>query len=316
MRVAGVTYIRKKKHNGGIKLIKLIFTFLILAVIVSAAITLTSAWNIIHPSRQIADNAAVASLDFREIKFLDGSEELVLDGWFFEQKDNKDTVILIHGYGQNRLPLGNDTVKLIKSLYDAGYSILTFDLRNSGTSEGRITTFGNLECNDVIGAINYVKTQGAENIFLMGFSTGASTAVPASLQVETGIRALVLDTPYDNLDIYLKAYIVKNSNLPGFPFKWTVPYAIKRLSGTEDLTVDLKEEIQDLKNIPVLFIHSVNDSLLPSDCSIELYNRLTEKGGSGALMNTEAPGHAQSFSANPEKYIREVIVFLEKHRNQ
>src|SRR5919197_4320514 len=46
-------------------------------------------------------------------------------------------------------------------LHDAGYNILTFDLRNcgrSGEANGGISGLGLLECRDVVGSIRYAKS--------------------------------------------------------------------------------------------------------------------------------------------------------------
>lgn len=50
----------------------------------------------------------------------------------------------------------------LKHLHDAGYNILTYDLRNhgqSGSANGGIVGLGLLECRDVVGSIRYAKSQ-------------------------------------------------------------------------------------------------------------------------------------------------------------
>jgi pimeloyl-ACP methyl ester carboxylesterase len=50
----------------------------------------------------------------------------------------------------------------LKHLHDAGYNILTYDLRNcglSGEANGGISGLGLLECRDVVGSIRYAKAQ-------------------------------------------------------------------------------------------------------------------------------------------------------------
>jgi pimeloyl-ACP methyl ester carboxylesterase len=50
----------------------------------------------------------------------------------------------------------------LKHLHDAGYNILTYDLRNhglSGEANGVISGLGLLECRDVVGSIRYAKSQ-------------------------------------------------------------------------------------------------------------------------------------------------------------
>ena len=63
------------------------------------------------------------------------------------------------------------------SLHDAGYSVLLFDLRSSGESEGDAVTFGFRERGDVQGAVRYLKERwdaDGENVGALGLSHGRS----------------------------------------------------------------------------------------------------------------------------------------------
>ena len=53
----------------------------------------------------------------------------------------------------------------LKHLHDAGYNILTYDLRDpglSGEANGVISGLGLLECRDVVGSIRYAKSQKSQ----------------------------------------------------------------------------------------------------------------------------------------------------------
>ena len=50
----------------------------------------------------------------------------------------------------------------LKNLHDAGYNILTYDLRNcgmSGTGNNNTSGLGLLECRDVVGSVRYAKSR-------------------------------------------------------------------------------------------------------------------------------------------------------------
>ena len=52
--------------------------------------------------------------------------------------------------------------RTIKSLHDAGYNVLAYDLRNlglSGVANGGIGSIGVLEARDVVGSLNYVRSR-------------------------------------------------------------------------------------------------------------------------------------------------------------
>ncbi|HEX3681498.1 MAG TPA: hypothetical protein VHU83_03075 [Bryobacteraceae bacterium] len=108
----------------------------------------------------------------RSIRSLDG---IPLEAWFIPADSNK-LLIVNHPMTCNRygfpghLPPWNtmfggfevNFLPELKHLHDAGYNILTYDLRNhglSGEANGVISGLGLLECRDVAGSIRYAKSQ-------------------------------------------------------------------------------------------------------------------------------------------------------------
>ena len=113
-------------------------------------------------------------LQYEDVFFpsLDG---VPLEGWFIPAASNK-LLIINHPMPCNRygypghLPPWNimfggfevNFLPELKHLHDAGYNILTYDLRNhglSGQGNGGISGLGQLECRDVVGSIRYVKNR-------------------------------------------------------------------------------------------------------------------------------------------------------------
>ncbi len=122
-------------------------------------------------------------LEYEDVFFpsLDG---VPLEGWFIPADSNK-LLIINHPETCNRygypghLPPWNimfggfevNFLPELKHLHDAGYNILTYDLRNhglSGTANGGIVGLGLLECRDVVGSIHYAKSRKD----LAGMTTG------------------------------------------------------------------------------------------------------------------------------------------------
>ena len=111
-------------------------------------------------------------LEYEDVFFpaLDG---VPLEAWFIPADSDK-LLIVNHPMTCNRygfpghLPPWNtmfggfevDFLPELKHLHDAGYNILTYDLRNcgqSGTANGGISGLGLLECRDVVGSIRFAK---------------------------------------------------------------------------------------------------------------------------------------------------------------
>jgi len=179
---------------------------IILLFVIIGLVSFLSAWGITHPSKittpQISSNIAP---NYKNISFTSSESEEKINGWFFSANGSKNTVLLVHSYGKNRLQFDEETFKLITRFINEGLNVMTFDLRGSGNSSGSISTFGRNETTDVLSAVKYLKQQGTENIVLMGFSTGASSCLSAVSKTtyRDSIIGVIGDSPYSTIDNYV-----------------------------------------------------------------------------------------------------------------
>ncbi len=153
-------------------------------------------------------------LDFEDVEF-PARDGVRLSGWFIPRETDGDltgaTVIIVHGWRWNRLGYqaedmfanvtGStevDLLRLMKTLHNEGYHILTFDLRNHGQSAAsRPVTFGQSEAKDLLGALAYLNSRNdvdALRIGVVGFSIGANACLFALPQTNQ-IKALVAVQP-------------------------------------------------------------------------------------------------------------------------
>jgi len=119
-----------------------------------------------------------------EVTFL-STDGLQIAGWFVPPQ-NGVTVILLHGYGGNRLMMRWHAQRLV----EAGYGVLMYDERGSGESEGAYRSYGWEDERDVSGAITYLKNRSevdSAKIGIGGCSIGAQIALQgAASQPEIG----------------------------------------------------------------------------------------------------------------------------------
>ncbi len=184
---------------------------------------------------------------------LDGLTKL--EGWFFRTAEAPEsTVIMVHGYGRNRLQFGSDTVRIYDFFLEEGYNVLSFDLRHSGGSGGKISTFGHSEWQDVLGAISYVRrTASTTDVILYGFGSGCAASLIAyerlpepdsdpdelayNIKVlgydRSYVKAFILDCPLVTSDDYISAVCNDKLFLGGKLGRYTVPYAVRLSSGIE-----------------------------------------------------------------------------------
>lgn len=113
-----------------------------------------------------------------------------LAGWYIPAQ-NGAAVILLHGYGGNRL----GTWFQAQALATAGYGILMYDGRASGESGGSRRSFGWQDIGDVPAAIAFLQARpevDANRIGILGVSTGGEIALNAAARHEA-LRAVLVD---------------------------------------------------------------------------------------------------------------------------
>jgi uncharacterized protein len=189
----------------------LLFVIGFVAGLVGITVAFFARYMISPPRQRLWATPADAGLNYEKIEF-PARDSYRLSGWFIPAKaEKRPTIILLHGWPWNRL--GNaaddalsdisgsapvDFLRLAFTLHHAGYHLLMFDLRNHGESmTAAPVTFGLLESNDLLGALDYLSGRDdvdQARIGAMGFSMGANTVL-YSLPYTKRIRAAVLVQP-------------------------------------------------------------------------------------------------------------------------
>ncbi len=126
---------------------------------------------------------------------------MTLRGWWMQFRGSDRAVILVHGKNSNRSGTDGGLLRQAEGLLEQGYSVLTFDLRGHGLSDGVRYSLGPLERPDVLGAIAYVhKTRDVplERIGLLCHSMGAATCLLAAVK-EPDLAGVVADSSYARL---------------------------------------------------------------------------------------------------------------------
>ncbi len=311
MRLFPVAYAERKSVLPKNIFLAVIY-ILVLLIAAIAALSFFSAWRITHPIKvttpQISSNIAP---DYKNISFTVGESKEKVNGWFFPYSGSKKTVLMVHGYGKNRLQFEEQTFPLIASLNREGFNVMTFDLRGSGNSSGSISTFGRNETTDVLGAIKYLNQQSTEQIILMGFSTGASSCLSALTQTpyRDSIIGVIADSPYSNIDDYID-YIVKSSMwLPHIPFKPVVEFAVKKISKV-DSSLDVISKVSSIIPTPILLIDGTQATPSTSDNTKLIYEVYKRKSPVQAhYWNSGSASYGESYLSAQDKYINQVVEF-------
>jgi len=172
-----------------------LYIYLILAYpIYLLAFSVFYSYRITHPRGRFAMRRVIpddAGMAYEKVEFpsLDG---LSLFGWYMPG-DSKGTIILLHGHGGKGIAM----IYHASALVDKGYSVLSYDQRAHGSSDGDICTAGWKEADDVIAALDFLKTRpdvDPERIGVLGLSMGGQAALFAAAR-EKGLGAVVAEGP-------------------------------------------------------------------------------------------------------------------------
>jgi fermentation-respiration switch protein FrsA (DUF1100 family) len=147
---------------------------------------------------------------FEPVRFV-STDGVPLDGWWIpappatpaEKKDRPDwgtkTVVLCHGLGANK----SNQLVMARDLVPGGYNVLAFDFRAHGASGGQLSTFGDLERRDVLGAVRWLRAnrrQQARHIYGVGASMGAAALIAAAADPGDDGQALEAVAVYGTYD--------------------------------------------------------------------------------------------------------------------
>jgi pimeloyl-ACP methyl ester carboxylesterase len=174
--------------EGDVKL--LLYAALLLGGFV--ALSLMSFWLAFRPPRlTIPLSPADFKLSVEEVS-IPTAEGRRLAGWLLP-RHGAPAVVMLHGYPAEKADLLPIAAKLRNR-----FTLLLLDLRYFGRSEGRATTLGLRERDDLRRAIDALAARGFTGFGVFGFSLGGAIAVTTAAE-DRRIRAIAVYAPFSDL---------------------------------------------------------------------------------------------------------------------
>ena len=267
-------------------------------------------WNLTHPPRKaLQTTPAAIGLSYEPVSFVSRQDGLSLQGWLLRSPENRLTVICSHGYRQNREQADVPLLPLAKVLVEHGMNVLLFDYRNSGESAGQMTSVGQYEVRDLLGAVDYVHSRQDLNpkVALLGFSMGAATAFLAGA-AEPSIAAVVADAPFADLTRYLETNFSVWTGFPAVPFNRTILAVTPILTGLQPEKVRPVQVVGEFAGRPLLLIHGEADEDIAPENSWELQQAYP----AAELMLVVGARHVKSYQQEPMHYEAALLNFWRK----
>lgn len=298
----------RRKRKVAIYVLIILIVILMLAAVGVAGFV---GWQLTHPvSKPLEATPASMQLVYEDVEFKSRGDQLLLRGWYMPaQGQSKDmTIVMAHGYRQNREQADIPALSIADLLVQSGYGVLMFDFRNSGESEGNVTSVGQYEKDDLLGAIDWVAQEHPGTIALLGFSMGATTSILAAAEAPE-VVGLVADSPFSQLRTYLKDNLSVWSGLPEFPFTPLIMTIIPPLTGLNVDEVDALSAVERVYPRPILFIHGVEDSKIPYTESVKMSEKHPDVF---ELWAAPKGDHMKVYSQQTDEYTERILAFFER----
>ncbi len=202
---------------------------------------------IFRPYKKLERTPADIDLVFKNLKIKTHDSNTV-HAWYIERKNPKGVVLFCHGNAGN-ISHRLDRIELLRK---NSYSILIFDYRGYGESEGKPTENGLYD--DALSCYQYMVRNlkiKPEEIILWGCSLGGSIASYVASQKKC--RFLILESSFTSLSS------LANKLYPFLPVKTLLKYSFNTQKHVESC------------DVPILLFHSPDDDLVPFSMGRRLF---------------------------------------------
>lgn len=290
--------------------------FLIIAIIAFFILTSLLAFLLYTKPAKIKSSITPdkLGLNYEEIYFTT-SDHIKLRGWYIPKQSQQiidgtanQTIIILHGY-----PADKGDVLPTHAFLAEHYNLLLFDFRRLGDSGGKFSTVGANEVNDLLAAVEYLKSKnistkigfatGGNEIGLLGFSMGGAVALMATPQVPE-IKAVAANSAYASLDLMLPSVFRLPIIKP--PLIWLTKLWMQIVLGINIKNIAPMTAAKNI-NIPTLIIHSKNDQVIPFIHAQLIQTALEHNPQAEFLF------HEQIHGGLPLNYQVKILEFFQKH---
>lgn len=242
-------------------------------------------------------------MDFEVVNFA-SSDGIPLVGWWIPAKaSNQPIIVMCHG--QNGSMDGD--VSQAKMLHEADFNVLMFDMRGHGQSGGKYVTMGIREVLDLRATLNFVyQNYPTQPIGVLGLSMGALVAIRGASEASSYIKCLVLDGTTGDIHVTMTRWLT-HKHIPKFVAQSFIRLALRLGAIYSDAPihhVDPARWVKQIKDCPLLFIHSEDDEFV--DLAV-IQNLQTMTAEPTDLWVASDCKHREAYAKHPTDYQERVV---------
>lgn len=235
-----------------------------------------------YPTRTLVQTPEQVGLAYEDIYFQSG-DGIKLNGWFLPATSGKAiaTVLLLHGNAQNI----STHLASVAWLPAEGYNVFLFDYRGYGLSQGQPTFSGAIADSEAaLGLLSTRPDLRCQPIILFGQSLGAafSVHVAAHTAYRARLAGVLVDSAFADYRLIYRD-VAAQSWLTWW-LQWPWAYAI-------DNRYSPLHSVANVSPLPIFFLHSEQDAVIPVEHSRLLYSRGQEPK---TLFTTDQGAHIAS----------------------
>lgn len=287
---------------------KMLTAFLLLIPIALVILTLWMPSFIMNGKKQTYEEAFEWQTEHYDTSFYEPLEKTdytvtsydgyVLNVEFLKnQEPSTKYVIITHGYTDNLM----GALKYAALYLDLGYNCIIYDLRGHGKNEPTFTTYGIREADDLICLINDTCERYTDitTLGLVGESLGSATTITC-LKYKPDVDFVIADCGFSDIENVLKEQTPDILiDMADIGARIRYHYSLKEMRPIDSL---------DDNEIPILFIHGADDTLILPENSKEMAKRTKGRSEFRTITGAE---HAVSIITDPDMYRDYVTEFLE-----
>lgn len=212
--------------------------------------------------------------------YYDSTDNIKLSGLLSKVNDSKSIIILCHGLKADKTER-NSFSKLVEKLQNHNINSFRFDFRGHGESTGNDFEMTPLkEVEDLESTIKMLEEKDYDNIVLLGASFGAGIISLLDNSKYPSIKGLI--SWYGCLDYFAtieEDHFFSDEHMQIAKEKGYYEIISKRTGRSFKLGIKLYEEIHKLipyeylikKDIPILFVHGLVDTMIPYTLSEKVH---------------------------------------------
>jgi pimeloyl-ACP methyl ester carboxylesterase len=228
-----------------------------------------------------------------------------LPGWLVRAADNgrpsaPGAIMLVHGGGSDR----REVTRHAPYFLDRGLDVLTLDLGCHGEAPCPVAglSYGERESQDVVAAYLYLAERYPQ-VVAMGSSVGAASLLIA-LPAMPHLAGVIAENPMAGFDRLIRETPASQS-IPSW-FTGLLIESVKR-RGRFTALLSPENSLALVKDVPIFFIHSRRDEIVPVLQSQELAGRYR---GPKTTWWPEHGAHSAIWDSDPAAYEARLTAFL------